>query len=843
MRWLVLGVVAGFTSANAFASGDNILRNTDFAGDGLDGCLNWAVRDTLRESMKVLKGEGPGGCDALRVDIPSGRRLMQDRIRLAEGEPHRLSVFVRTKGLAPNSVRFMVWDDWWSKSIIVGHLPSDTQGEWRELSWEGPMIPTKGGTYVFGFYVDKPEGLVPFDIAAPALVPLSDAAKAKAVPTPEQRPVEARIVPISPRLCDVDDRTGKMAFYYPGVLDGAPGDHVLEATVDGTCVKRAALRDDARAEVAFGALAEGPHRLAVRLLRGTAEIAANDYAIRAVRHAPASGRRLNNFVTEYLRTEAKEGTFRFNNPRPGWVYLSVDRADVGAEGFLDGGAEPVLRFRPGERFETMRNLDVGDHVLTLKGTVGGRLRVHGVLAFRAASSGNPLDMETDLVNYRYGREFYRKNTVGCFNMLGCYDLDVKMPRFSEYRERGIELSGVCALPSFSDPYFDRKKLHVKLFDNQARRGGFRLSVDEGAINHPRLAHYNVAEEVWLAAEEPGPIDFWWCDAMTRTFGDPKVQASEIAAIANSGRGRGLLWSETYFSVLPDEQAAYAQEDHYVRLLKSVTDMVPVSPAPLGLYLGGYIEVGGWNNYSSPKGDIKVLYDHVFRRFATDPAFADLGGLGLTAFWHLDEELMRWVTKVWRHYALDGATDSLAAAYGYRYNPNCLKDPDFENGLVGWEAHPAADGALVATALKGYGATVQARKDVPKGFGDTAALFTRGAGRGSLLRTKLTGLRPGELYSVSYYVADFATAEKAAASGKKKTDIGPAPEIQFSVEDGGRELIQLATRRTNPKHPCRTYRNVFRATAAEATVTFDDAAAATGARTLLNGICVRPYFID
>jgi len=841
LKLVWLGMVC-LAAGMLFAGEGNVLRNAGFAGDGLGGCLNWAVQDGRHDAVTLLKGEGPAGVDALRVDIASGRRLAQSPIRLVGDEPYRLSVFVRTKGLSSDSVRFMVWNDMWSEEIVVGRIPADTHGDWQELSWEGKMVGSKSGNYTCAFFVTDPKGIAPFDIASPSLVPLSEAAKAKTVSAPEQKAVPARIVPIAPRLYDVDSVTGRLAFYYPGVLESAPADYDLEATVDGEVKKVKPLRDDARAEVAFGALPEGQHKLAVRLVRGTVEIAANDYAIRVVRHAPASGRRLNNFVTEYLRTEAKAGEFRFNNPRPGWVYFSVGTAEPGAKGFLDGVSDPVLRHRPGERFETMRYLGVGDHTLTLNGPVGGALRVHGVLNYVNSAGGNPLAMDTDLVNYRYGREFYRKNQIGCFNTVVGYGYDAKLPCADAYRERGIMLAGECGIEAMSEPFIVREKLHESLFTSPPYRDGLCLMVDESSINHPRIAHYNVAEETWLTADRPNAIGFWWCDSMTRTFADPKVQASEISAIANSGCGQGLLYSETYFSVLPDEQAAYAQEDHYVRLLKSITDMVPVSPAPLSLCLGGYIEAGGWCNYSSPKGDIKVLYDHALRRFATDPAFADLGGLGMTSFWHMDEELVRWFVRVWRHYALDGETTSLAAAYGYRYNPNHLRDPDFEKGFADWEAHPAADGALVATTLKGYGTKVQSRKDVPGGFGDTAALFTRGEADGSVLRAKLTGLTPGTLYSVSYYVADYATAEKAALHPKGMGQ-GPALELQFSVGDGGCELTQLATRRASPKFPCRTYRNVFRATAAEATVSFDDTAAAPGARTLLNGICVRPYFND
>lgn len=204
--------------------------------------------------------------------------------------------------------------------------------------------------------------------------------------------------------------------------------------------------------------------------------------------------------------------------------------------------------------------------------------------------------------------------------------------------------------------------------------------------------------------------------------------------------------------------------------------------------------------------------------------------------------VRWFVRAWRHYALDGETAQLAPLYGYRYNPGHLKDPDFDNGFANWEAHPAADGALKPFVLKGYGTKVEARKDVPDGFGDRAALFTRGADRGSVLWTKLTGLKPDALYSVCYYATRLELAEERLA-GKKIPQDEKAAELQFVIEDGGTEWVQLQTRRHPPKGVVGTYRNVFRATSSEATVALDDFAAKPGAKTLLNGICVRPYFND
>ena len=173
----------------------------------------------------------------------------------------------------------------------------------------------------------------------------------------------------------------------------------------------------------------------------------------------------------------------------------------------------------------------------------------------------------------------------------------------------------------------------------------------------------------------------------------------------------------------------------------------------------------------------------------------------------------------------------------------LKDCDFVRGFADWRAEPAEADSLRPITVKGYGTVTQARKGVPKGFGDTAALFVKSAQGANRLSAKLTGLKPGRLYAVSYYVSDY---EEVLETEKTVALARPIPGLAAEIK-GGELWTERRTRRRNEKKSkyARTcsFVDVFRATASEATLTFTDAAVAPGMKILLNGVCVRPYYDD
>ena len=817
---------------SATAWGGELLRNVSFRPDGLDGVLNWSLRGGMKDKLTVLPGQGPGGCDALRVHVPGGRRFSQDGIKLVPGEMYRIGMWVRTKGCPENSVRFMVWNDWWRNELVVGRLPADTGGKWVKMELGAKMVPASNtGLYNFGCYVagDK---IVPFDVAAPYLEPMSEAAVAGSVPVAEAAVMKGRAIPIAPRLADVDLDNPEMSFYYPYEAEIDATKLRLSVAVDGQPPQFADFNRDRRTSIRFARLSPGRHTMKTVVTDGRGNVRAeNEYPIEVVSHAYPQGRRLNNFVVELFKgAVSKSGEVAFVNPRRGWVWTSFKP---------DGG---------GRERCTMRWLEAGRRTHRVDGA--GMLRIHAVKSLVASSVQYPR-IPHDWKQYQYGGSWYEKYALPLFNTYFAYGVTESSETAKVFRGLGYFVGPEIGISGAS--WSNAKVIRERATESRAFLAGCDLELDEHAILNPRIAHYVTAEEMWRVVGREAAVNVFWSDSMDKSFFDIAGMSSEVSSIYNTGRGRGMVYSESYFTALDDWNASVAQLGYYKELVRSLRAISPVGPSALLLCFGGYIEQGSWNNYSSRYADMKVLYDYFMQRFAVDPEFAEIGGAGITAQHHFDEEMMRWFLAAFRHYFLEGNRESLAQAHGFTYRPGHLANVDFEKGFSGWEVSPAADGSLFATNVPGYGVTVT-RRDVPAGYGDTLACFVRNRDRPNVLTGKLTGLKPGRLYNVMFYTND---PDDLAAPGSVSMD------FPFSVSvSGGDEIPGFAYSRMWPfdrmpdgkrkysgkKSPAFITRHfLFRARSAEAELKFSDwnAGDETGShanrRTYLNGICVRPYF--
>lgn len=91
----------------------------------------------------------------------------------------------------------------------------------------------------------------------------------------------------------------------------------------------------------------------------------------------------------------------------------------------------------------------------------------------------------------------------------------------------------------------------------------------------------------------------------------------------------------------------------------------------------------------------LSWNKVFYKWANDPEFQDLAGVGFYAWHNGNEESLRWAAKLIRHYVIEGNTEDLAVKYGYLYLPGHLKNGDFEEGLAHW----TAKGSVKAVTVK------------------------------------------------------------------------------------------------------------------------------------------------
>ena len=844
----------------AFGVEGNLLLNADMsADDGLGFPQAWSFR---YEAPGMVKGYSitPNADGSFSLKFPKELYLVQNPITLVPGETYRMSAEVRTAKIRGNGkhckgMRLMWWDMSWAKEKWTEYFPEDTHGEWKLVEWTGIVQGARTNGFNFavaGSMGDDPEARC--DIRNLRFEPVSEKAKSLSLPLGRGalRTFPARIVPIDPKIAQLPQEGCEMTFYWPGRkregLDGCR----LVAAVDGKELAPTTFGARRRAKVKVGALSVGLHALKVRVEGpdGTT-LAENEYPLRAIAKVPKgnAGKKLNNFVTELVNGPLKDGDVQFLLPKDSWVWISFENAD-GATGCIDDSCIPAVRRREGERrVETMRGLTAGKHVLHVSGAgEGGRLRIHMVK--RLVTTGYRMGRRPCSQNqflFGYSLDFVKRFLVNSFNTVNIQRCrDTKSICAGWYAERGYQVEATSNLG-----YLDPRRLSVAtcyeaLAGTDSWKTGFDLEVDENGTGAPRPSHVNYAEAVWrMIGERPGQaVNTDWCDSPSQIFEQPDIETSEVAAIVNSGNGRGMLYPEAYSAALSNPQKAYDWEHHFARYAKSAIDMVPAAKDSVLYYFAAYIDIGAWSDYPCPEADLKAHYAHFVRTIATNPEFeGTIGGMAFGAVPHGEEEVVRWMARVIRHYAVEGRTDDIAETYGFKYLPGLVKDPDFVNGFADWTAKPAEKGGLNAKKIDGYGTRVQGRKKVPNGTGDGVVVFTRSAKGPNELSQTITGLKPGKYYSLLYCTADYD--DISAKNGVK-------PTVAFNAElVGGEEVKDLRFRHCVDTKKVRqiVHRHVFKAAAGSHILIFRDwesaadRAGEVGGRRALNYVILRPYYIE
>ena len=117
----------------------------------------------------------------------------------------------------------------------------------------------------------------------------------------------------------------------------------------------------------------------------------------------------------------------------------------------------------------------------------------------------------------------------------------------------------------------------------------------------------------------------------------------------------------------------------------------------------YLQREIWN----PACNFRVFLDMQFEHHATRPEFFGVGGIGAYSSYNCNnEEYVRWVAELMRHYAMEGHTDRLSTD---PYEVAQIRNPDFLEGTGGWTLQPAEEeGSMRVRSHKGYGLTQERR---------------------------------------------------------------------------------------------------------------------------------------
>lgn len=501
-------------------------------------------------------------------------------------------------------------------------------------------------------------------------------------------------------------------------------------------------------------------------------------------------RALNNLVAELLDVSnisvQPERTLSFSNPRKGWIFVSCaaevadnDSVNIVVDGAPQGSA---IQLKPGGPLpgETMCFLPKGEGTLRIRSQgkpVIRRLTVRSIpeLMFCGYPTG-----EGKVAGYgAYDFNFLRKDVLPNINTIVASwgpaslatiqwsdDVKSKWNQFSGWKNAGRRWLQDYDIPTIRSTYQWKANPLTpdQAFEWMAGSEGFTdpnfsglvanefgLGADGPTDTYPhrdpryQLAPYTAAVRRLAATPEFKSKDYHvWVGGLDRV--ESRSREFVEAVIAAGGK----IATEEYLAELPTQEAGH---DFLYGHLRKKLDRSSANITGLVenlILVPGILSAPPESDDVDPHVDYKAWMDMQMRYMATAPELFGLGGIMWYKISYSDEEAVRWMGRLFRHYAIEGQTTPLSEVYGYKYSPGIIENADFDNGLQGWTINEVELGAVRAGKLDTL-SFHQGRRALHRG--NNFLLMRRSAGGPNTASQILKSLTPGKLYSARMIAAD------------------------------------------------------------------------------------------
>ena len=136
--------------------------------------------------------------------------------------------------------------------------------------------------------------------------------------------------------------------------------------------------------------------------------------------------------------------------------------------------------------------------------------------------------------------------------------------------------------------------------------------------------------------------------------------------------------------------------------------------------------------------------------------AGMGGLNWWTSLQADEETVRFVGRLYRHYAIEGKTGPVHQGPALSDAPS---ECGFRAAARGWTLHAAEEGSIQAKSFPRYGRIEGrymglGRPADPEHIGDTFLWMKRSAKGPNTFSQPIKDLQPGRLYSLKMFTCDY-----------------------------------------------------------------------------------------
>jgi hypothetical protein len=205
---------------------------------------------------------------------------------------------------------------------------------------------------------------------------------------------------------------------------------------------------------------------------------------------------------------------------------------------------------------------------------------------------------------------------------------------------------------------------------------------------------------------------------------------------------------------------------------------------------------------------------------------EMGGINWWTSSQADEDSVRWVGQLYRHYGIEGRTDLLTRDPLFTTH---LRYGDFEKGLEGWTLHAAEEGTIDVRSFPRYGRIEGrymglGRPADPEHIGDTFLWMQRSEKGPNTVSQTIKDLEPGRLYLLKMFTCDYRDLVEPQAKTLEQANPFRGRIILDGVEvDQQRSFREAYSSNPEPPIPVWiTYHwTIFRAKAPTAHLTVSD----------------------
>lgn len=551
----------------------------------------------------------------------------------------------------------------------------------------------------------------------------------------------------------------------------------------------------------------------------------------------ASLRVLNNFVTELLIATVPENEkqrLSFSNPRDGWVFIAAEAGGGDAPHAVLNDSETALVWRVNpetDAFEAMQRLPEGSHRITITASHPARLIVRTMpeIAFCYYPSGRHISVFPE-----YNWTYMDRHALPHVNTLIASTI-VPPAEFDQWRLEGRQWISNSSLPGLNSkeaPSSD-EVFQIWAANPGVTNPGFAgMIVDE--FLESSVAHY----QAWGDAVQrldalpgfQGKKFYAWCGDIFRLA--PSLEFSRMLM----KHGHRFAW-EIYQCEEPTaDEAKRVFLREVAHTFKEWRTKLPGIERHMVLCLG-YLSAPPESLNRDPAVDYHVFLDLQFQILANDPAFQGIYGIMEYMAAYADEESLRWAHRLFRHYCIEGRCSPLSAD---PFALPHLRNPDFDEGLSGWQVEPAEPGRIGIQSMKGFSWLEGRYPRTSKG--DQFCCMKSSAKGPNRVRQEIRGLTPGRLYSVKLLSADIRRLDQSQILPLNVSVEGAEALPEFGFQFPYPSCYSHEVKPYTRDHPAwfNLHRLVFRATADVAELVIADIQKAEGHVIGFNFVEVQPF---